>query len=513
MRAITRTRVTSKLAPLVFSALLGSTLTGIASGADRPPTLPREFRAAWVATVANIDWPSKPGLSTEAQQKEAIKILDRAVELNLNAIVLQVRTSADALYESKLEPWSAYLTGEQGKRPSPYYDPLEFWVKEAHQRGLQLHAWFNPFRARLQGAKYEESADHLGKTRPDLTKKYGGFLWLDPGEAEAREHTLRVFLDVVNRYDVDGIHIDDYFYPYPIVDPNSPTKKELDFPDDSSWKQYQASGGKLTRGDWRRENMNQLIQRIYKEIKATKPAVLFGISPFGIPRPGQPKGVVGFDQYDKLYADTVLWLQKGWCDYFSPQLYWKIDAPGQPFRPLLNHWIQQNVAKRHIWPGLSSSRIGNGEKSYAPEELLNQVSIIRETPGATGEIFFSMRSLMENRRGFSDKLKETLNKEPALIPSSPWLNLAAPARPKAEIKGGKDAEPLEVNIQPEPGSRPFLWVVSVRRGTTWSNSVHPAGKSRIEVKNDGKEPAAEVAISAVGRAGNESEPLVLPVGR
>ncbi len=176
-------------------------------------------------------------------------------------------------------------------------------------------------------------------------------------------------------------------------------------------------------------------------IKAEKPAVLFGISPFGIPRPGQPKGVVGFDQYDKLYADTVLWLNKGWCDYFSPQLYWKIDAPGQPFRPLLNHWIQENKSKRHIWPGLSSSRVGTGEKSYAPEELLGQVEIIRQTPGSTGEIFFSMRSLMEDKRGFADRLKTDLNGTPALIPASPGSSSPAPGATPGQSPAGPSQEP------------------------------------------------------------------------
>jgi uncharacterized lipoprotein YddW (UPF0748 family) len=191
------------------AAAIGASTAGLASAAEEPPPFPREFRAAWVATVANIDWPTRPGLSTAEQKREAIRILDAASRIGLNAIVLQVRPAADALYESRLEPWSAYLTGAQGKRPEPYYDPLRFWVDEAHRRGLQLHAWFNPYRARLNGAKYEESADHISKTRPDLVKRYGEMLWLDPGEPEAAERTLQVLLDVVRRYDVDGIHLDD----------------------------------------------------------------------------------------------------------------------------------------------------------------------------------------------------------------------------------------------------------------------------------------------------------------
>ena len=338
---------------LVIALVVG--LVGPAAAADpTPPAWPREFRAAWVATVNNIDWPSRPGLSTADQQREARAILDLARSTGLNAVIFQARTAADALYDSAIEPWSAYLSGKQGDAPDPAYDPLAFWVAEAHARGLLLHAWINPFRARIAGAKYAEVPSHVAPTRPDLVRPYGNALWLDPGEPEARALTLRVVADLARRYDVDGIHVDDYFYPYPIPDPNHPGQ-EVPFPDDASWSRAQATGVTSSRGDWRRSNVNALIEAMAATVRVERPQALFGISPFGIARPGSPAGVIGFDQYNKLAADAVLWFRQGWCDYLAPQLYWKVDAPGQPFRPLLDHWASVNDRGRHLWPGLSVS--------------------------------------------------------------------------------------------------------------------------------------------------------------
>src|SRR5688572_3442339 len=292
-----------------------------------PPEALREMRGVWVASVVNIDWPSKPGLSTDEQQREMLAILDRAKELNLNAIVLQVRTSCDAFYPSELEPWSEYLTGKQGQPPEPFYDPLKMWVDEAHKRGIELHAWFNPYRARAGAATSEPSPRHVSKTNPSIVKSFNEWQWLDPGEPAAQDLTFNVFLDVLKRYDVDGIHIDDYFYPYPSylekpAPTTGPTTKpttqpttgpatttapaeKADFPDEPSWNKYKASGGTLSRADWRRQNVDVLIERIYKGIKREKPHVQFGISPFGIAKSGVPSTVKpGFNQYEELYADA-----------------------------------------------------------------------------------------------------------------------------------------------------------------------------------------------------------------
>lgn len=370
-----------------------------AATALTPP--PREWRAAWIATVANIDWPSKPGLSAEAQQAEIKSLCDTAVRIGLNALILQVRTSADALYESKLEPWSEYLTGTQGQHPG--YDPLAVWLAEARARGLELHAWINPYRARHSTAKSALAETHIGRSR-DWVKRYGDQLWMDPGEPAAAEQTLAVARDILSRYAVDGIHIDDYFYPYPINDPA--TKQEVDFPDEPSWQRYTAKGGSLSRHDWRRYNVNTLVQRLYALAHEVRPGTRVGVSPFGIPKPdARPAGISGFSQYDKLYADVELWLREGWMDYLAPQLYWPRSQTAQSFEPLLQAWRASNPLGRPIHPGLFTSRINDTDKSWQPDEVLAQIDIIRRASPGSGHIHFSMAALAQNRKGIADALR------------------------------------------------------------------------------------------------------------
>lgn len=484
--------------PLVVLAPL--ILVPVASpGAEPPPEAPREFRGVWVATVGNIDWPSRRGLASDEQKREAIAILDRVASLRLNAVVFQVRTAADALYDSKIEPWSVVLTGRQGAAPEPYYDPLAFWVEEAHRRGLQLHAWINPFRARPAGAPKDLAATHVARAHPDRVRSYGDLDWMDPGAAGAREQTLAVVADIVGRYDVDGVHIDDYFYPYPVARPGG--GGNLEFPDDATWGAYRASGGTLSRGDWRRENINRLVEGMYRTAHAIKPHVQVGISPFGLPRPGRVAGMKGFDQYEGLFADAELWLRRGWCDYWTPQLYWKIDAPGQPFRPLLDAWLSINERKRHVWPGLSSSRVG-GARGYLPAEIYGQIEIIRESRGADGNVLFSMRSLMRNNAGFSGGLKSGPYKSTALVPISPWLDREPPARPSVALRGPA------LEIAPGPGEAPFLWAVWTRRGADWTFAAVPAATGKVDVGD-----AEAVAVSAVDRLGNESERATVTTAR
>ena len=483
------------------------------AGGDLPPPAPREFRAAWVSTVANIDWPSKPNLNAEKQQAEAIAILDRARALNLNAIVLQVRPAADAIYPSKLEPWSEYLTGLQGQAPQPWYDPLKFWITQAHARGLELHAWFNPYRARQNGARSPAAPNHISRANPAAVKSYGKYLWMDPGEDSAVKQTLDVVLDVVRRYDIDGVHIDDYFYPYPIEAPGTTGaegialegktgKYELEFPDGPSFQRYVSGGGKLDRSAWRRQNVNKLIEALYEEIHREKSWVRFGISPFGIGRPDRrPAGINGFSQYDKLYADAETWLQNGWLDYFTPQLYWAIRQPGQSYNVLLDYWITQNTRGRHLWPGLFTSRIGAPAREYQPQEIVEQIGVTRSRPHASGHVHFSMVALMQNRKGIGDQLRGGCYASPALVPATPWLGKDTPGTPSvAAVRKGN-----AVMLKLAAGKANATYAIWSRYQGQWRFAVAPASRVDWSVPDDARlGPADAVFVSAVDRLGNES---------
>jgi uncharacterized lipoprotein YddW (UPF0748 family) len=489
-------------------------MVAVQVAAQDPPEVPREFRAAWVATVANIDWPSKSNLPVAEQQQEMIQILDRASELGLNAIVFQVRPCADALYASPLEPWSEFLTGEQGKAPEPMYDPLEHWVRESHRRGLELHAWFNPYRARHTQAKSPLAENHVAKTIPHAVKEYGGYLWLDPAETAASDHTYRVIMDVVSRYDVDGIHFDDYFYPYPVNQPDSNPPAELPFPDEPAWKAYLASdiAPKRARDDWRRENVNQLIERLYRGIKDTKKHVKFGISPFGIGKPEKrPAGIAGFSQYDKLYADAELWLEKGWVDYFAPQLYWPIEQKPQAFGVLLDYWAGINPSQRYVWPGLFTSRVSNAANAWSPDEISNQIALTQsranENPLVRGHIHFSMKALMGNRKGLADQLRMRNYPGPALIPASPWLDSVAPQACSFDWSKQASSSPIAgpVLISQQPKEADVAWIaIWARIRGAWAFKIVPAStawETGCTFSKD-EEPLTEVRVAAVDRVGN-----------
>ncbi len=483
-------------APLIFSA------PSYAPSSQLPPPPAREFRGAWIATVGNIDWPSKPGLSTEQQKNELLAILDRAVQLRLNALIFQVRTSCDALYASKLEPWSEYLTGKMGQAPEPFYDPLTFAVEEAHKRGIELHAWFNPYRARYHSAKSPITATHISKTKTSLVRTYGKYLWLDPGERDAQEHSLAVILDVVKRYDVDGIHIDDYFYPYKEKDSAG---RLVDFPDDASWKRSGVAG-KMSRDDWRRENINSFIHRLHTSIHAAKPHVKFGISPFGIWRPGHPEKIKGLDAYDALYADARKWLQNGWLDYCAPQLYWAIEPEAQSYPVLLKWWSEQNHKSRHLWPGNNSARVGS---AWKPEEIANQIAITRKQSGASGNIHWNVSSLMSDAKGLAATLATQVYTQPALVPASPWLDKIAPPRPAVTLQYDAAKDRFEMLWQPAETEPVARWLVQTRTDGKWESFITTAvSKSGNIVKSGGRFPEL-VSLVAVDRAGNTSPAAVL----
>ena len=473
-----------------------------------PPTVAREFRGVWVATVNNIDWPSKRGLPTQQQKDELIALLDKCVALKLNVVVFQVRPACDALYASKIEPWSEYLTGTQGQAPNPVWDPLEFAVAQAHARGLELHAWFNPFRARHStGSKNSLAANHISKTYPALVKTYGTHLWLDPGMKEVHDYSARVILDVVQRYDIDGIHIDDYFYPYREKDPGG---KEIAFPDSRSWASYQQSGGKLARDDWRRDNVNRFIARIYREVHAAKPWVKVGISPFGIYRPGFPAPIKGFDQYESLYADPRTWLAQGWLDYLAPQLYWRIDPPAQSFPVLLKWWTENNPKHRLIVAGMNTTAIGNagpdavtdgGSKGWPAGEIVRQIELTRQQPGVAGHIHWNMRALMKNKGGVDEALLRSSYTTPALVPS---LNSTTSKLPAPQLLSPKtEAGHIQFNWAITNRTEVRFWLVQTRRGDTWQTKVL-AGSSSGWATDSITAPEA-LSIRAVDRFGNAGE--------
>ena len=475
------------------------------------PEVPREFRAMWIATVSNIDWPSRPGLNAFEQQTELLAIFNKAVKLNMNAIVLQVRPATDAIYASTLEPWTEYLGGQMGRPPEPYYDPLAFAVEEAHKRGLELHAWFNPYRSRHPSARSEISQDHLQNLRPGLVRTYGRHLWLDPGDTDVRRHSVRVIADVVKRYDVDGIHFDDYFYPYKERDSAGAI---IDFPDSVTWTAYVRGGGKLSRDDWRRNNVDTFVREVQRAVRAAKPWVKFGISPFGVWRAGVPDGIKGFDAYGELYADSKKWLNEGWVDYFTPQLYWPIARQDVAYPVLLRWWVSENTKGRNIWPGNFTNRVGGtAADAWNTQEIIDQISITRLQDGASGNVHFSARVFMQNRDSIVEKLLAGPYAGPALVPPSPWLDSIPPRAPRASLRRDPATRAMTVNFVPGAQENVWRWIVRYRFGPDWSTVILPGIQSTyMFAAPTATTPPDEVVVSAVDRVGNESRPTVARVG-
>jgi len=486
--------------------------------ANDPPPIQREFRAAWVATVTNIDWPSRPDLDTWTQQAELLAILNRAVALHLNAIIFQIRPGTDALYVSRLEPWSEYLTGRQGRAPEPAWDPLAFAVAEAHRRGIELHAWFNPYRARYARPLSDAARTHVSRTQPLLVRRYGDYLWMDPGEPAVRRRAVQIVLDVVKRYDIDAVHIDDYFYPYRERDSSG---RSLDFPDSATYARYRQGGGTLARDDWRRHNVDLLVEALDRGVHATKRWVRFGVSPIGIWRPGNPPSVTpGFDAYQEIFADTRSWLRNGWVDYWVPQLYWAIDSP-QSYPVLLSWWASQNLKHRNLWIGNGLHRVRDadpvqapiGRSSWRADEIIQQVGLTRSSVGsapnggATGNVFFSMKNLMTNVDSIDGKLAP-LYAEPALIPASPWLDATPPPRPMATLLAAPATGEPYVRLTPAKGELPWLWVVRTLQGGQWTTEILPNAVRSHRLGLPGAGEIERVVVNAVDRTGNLSAPAV-----
>jgi uncharacterized lipoprotein YddW (UPF0748 family) len=540
-RSSTRTFATAA-GLLVATARVAGTQGVVPQGAPRdmsrvalrdstlfPPIILREFRGAWLSPAADGDWPSRPGLSAEQQQRELIALLDRAKAIGLNAIIFHVRLSGDALYETKLAPWSAKLTGRQGVNPG--YDPLAVAIREAHARGLQIHAWFNPFRASLDGG-IRAARNHVTRTHPEWVRRYGRQQWIDPGIPAAREAVLQTIIEVVQRYDIDGVHLDDFFYPYR----ETRTRyrrvgrgrhrhtvkivRELDFPDHASWLKYGRKLHWTNRDDWRRHNIDDFVQQLYQRVHIAKPWVAVGISPFGIWRPGYPEGIDGLDSFRETYADSRKWLREGWLDYIAPQLYWQVDAAENRFRALDAWWRTQNPLGRHIWPGLyTAGAVASIPWSF--DEIPRQIATLRDarqgSVESNGHIHFRLRSLTSNAGPLSgtlgDRLEADSYREPAIVPEMPWLGGKPPAPPVAELVEASDGDRLTLKISAGDSSAITLWVVQTRdEDEHWKTTVLPVGVREL-VLPDSTDPPDIIAVTAVDRIGQTSTRTMLRVRR
>ena len=489
-----RTRIVNpgRFALAAAAALIAAACSGGNEGITGPPVNPpdtaapplqREMRGLWIATVANIDWPSRSSLSVDAARAELIDILDRASALGTNTIVFHVRPAGDAVYESQLEPWGKMLTGQQGS--SPGYDPLAFAIDEAHKRGMELHAWINPFRAGNTSDTVSMVVPHLFRTRRHLIRIYASNIWMDPGEPDVQDHSMRVIADIVTRYDIDGIHADDYFYPYPVTN--------LAFPDDATWSKY---GGGLARDDWRRANIDRFVERMYREVHAIKPHMKVGISPFGIWRPGFPAGVNGLDAWAAIYADSRKWLQQGWVDYLAPQLYWAISAPQQSFPALFDWWLSQNAMGRHVWPGLAAYRVGDGSSSaFSIQEIPEQIKATRARPQGTGHLLYNTTwTLKQNGGALASTLSADVYKTGALGPAFPWLDSTPPGAPTLA------ASASSLTITPAAGEAARWWAVRRRASNAWTMRVLFGSTASVAIDSN----VDRVLIQAVDRAGNVS---------
>lgn len=421
-------RLISKVNPLVlrsnyFLCLLLAVLSGTTLPATAQHAPKRELRAAWVATVANIDWPSAPGLPVDSQKAQYVRLLDTLKRLGMNAVVVQVRPAADAFYASSLEPWSYWLTGKQGEAPVPYYDPLTFMISEAHKRGLEFHAWFNPYRAVFNiHKKPVAGSGNIELLHPDWLVTYGDKKYFNPGLPAVWQYLVTVVDDVVKRYDIDAVQFDDYFYPYRI------SGKE--FPDYPTYLKY---GNGMSIDAWRRHNVDTVIEMLSRSIRREKPWVKFGISPFGVwrNRDHDPEGSLtnaGQTDYDDLYADVLLWLKKGWIDYVCPQLYWEFGNRYAPYGVLLDWWSHHTYG-RQLYIGQAAYRVGSSAAWNDPGEIAAQVRANRATPGVKGSIFFSASVFYKNRLGLDDTLR-SLYRYPAIPPRMPWIDSIPPAPPR-----------------------------------------------------------------------------------
>ncbi len=469
--------------------------------AQVPPK--REYRAAWLSTVINLDWPSRSGLSTEVQKQELVDMLDDLKNLNFNVILFQVRGEADALWNSQLEPWSQVLTGRQGQAPDPFYDPLEFVIEEAHKRGMELHAWFNPYRVERVTGSVPLASNNIAVQHPEWTFIVDGLRILNPGLEVARNYITDVIMEVVDNYDVDGVHFDDYFYPYSAMG-------------NTDIAAFQADPRGFTNiSDWRRDNVNIFMAQVYDEIKESKPHVKLGVSPFGVWKSGYPTGISGTSSYYQLYCDPMNWMQRGKLDYLTPQMYWAHNT-GQDYRKLMLWWADSiSQYNTHFYPGQAAYRIDDFSDV---SEVQRQIRENRANDIAMGSTFFRVNvGILDNPRGFADSLRVDLYRNPAIPPSMEWLDNVDP-NPITNLSDNlTDESGIGVLSWDEPqeasdGDKAFMYAVykfdnNVLDPTAFENSDNLAGitgKNYIYLKPGELFNTQYYYITALDRNFNES---------
>lgn len=499
-----RTRSATKMKAFVACLLTVFCLTLNSGQGQSFPK--RELRAAWIATVVNIDWPSRKGLSSQQQQVEYVKLLDLLKSVGMNAVIVQVRPTADAFYPSSYEPWSEYLSGVQGQSPEPYYNPLAFMIQQAKERGLEFHAWFNPYRVSMKDT-FNFAETHPIHKHPEWFLKYGGKWYYDPGHPQAQEFVLQSILETVKHYDLDAVHFDDYFYPYRIAN-------EV-FPDSSTYASYGTSFASVD--DWRRNNVDYFVKELSSRIKREKPFVKFGISPFGVWRnkSQDPEGSdtqAGQTNYDDLYADVLKWLKEGWIDYITPQLYWHIGFKVADYAVLLDWWSKHSYGK-HVYIGQGVYRVG-GKGWESPDELPNQINLNRNYTEVKGSMYFNSKTFLENKLGVNQTMIR-MYRYPALIPSMSWIDAKAPMAPSIKRAKGSQGRGIEISWTDSTASDASYYVVYRFQKGNLISADNPANIAAIVQRKPAskqfwiddqtdKRKNYSYSISSVDRGHNES---------
>lgn len=515
-------------------------------------TLKREFRGVWIASVANIDWPSRPGLASKTQREEYRSILNAHEKNGINAVIVQVRPSADAFYRSSYEPWSEWLTGEKGKSPEPEYDPLTFMIEEAHERCMEFHAWLNPYRAIFDAKKFYRDSTHIPLDslfaimyelvqsdstntsgslsakeynnlaqlleldtslliykHPEWFLQYGNKIYFDPGIPEVQMHIAKVVRDIVSRYDIDAIHMDDYFYPYKIAG--------VEFPDSISFTKYGSAYTSRSKDFWRRENVNTIVSMLNKTIKDEKPFVKFGISPFGVWRnssadPAGSKTKAGQTNYDDLYADVLKWQKEKWIDYVIPQIYWYRGFNLADYEILANWWNDNHYGVQ-VYIGHGLYRVDGESKTESwknPKEIPEQIELNRSLPNIQGSCFFSSKSLINNPLGVSDDIRNNYYQNFALIPQMSWIGNTALKTPEL-IKVSRTSKGNMIEWSGSPGDA--YYVVYRFKGRKVKDINDPANILSVQRKSSLSFEDMNIkrfrkytyVISSLDRLYNESE--------